>query len=139
MAVQYTIKKNITKTVWKWVEGVEKVFRIEAPIRIGRAPKPGSAIEKPAELIDVIDLETGNKEVLIAGKVIRDNLIETYSDDAYVGRYFRAVQGPMRTGRKYKDYVLEEIEWTGEIPTPTPSTSAPATPTPPTKPARGKK
>ena len=133
MAVNYTIKKNVTQSVWKWVENVEKLFRIEAPIRIGRAPKAGSKVEKAAELLDVIDLTTGKREVVIAGTVIRDNLIETYPADGYVGKCFRAVQGPVAVGKRYKTYVLEEIEWSGEIPTP----DAPASE--PTKSTRGKK
>jgi hypothetical protein len=144
MVVNYTIKRNVTQEVWKWEEGKSKLFRVDGPIRIGRAPKPGATITKAAELIDCTDLTTGRTEVLVAGKVVRDNLVENYDNDSYVGKFFRAVQGPIKEGKKYKTYTLEEIDWTGEVPvpatpTPTPSTSAPATPTPPTKPSRGRK
>ena len=131
MAIKYTIQKNITANVWKWEIGVEKLFRVESAIRIGRAPKPGSTIVKAAELLDVIDLKTGKKEVLITGTVIRDNLIETYPNDGYVGKCFRAVQGPVKEGKKYKTYDLEEItvedspDDSVSDPTPTPAEPAP--------------
>ena len=54
--------------------------------------------------------------------------------------FFRAVQGPLKTGKKYKTYTLEEIEWTGEIPAPATPVPAPTnSDLPPTKSTRGKK
>lgn len=125
MPVKYTVKQQITNNVWKWEEGKEKVFRIDKAIYVGRAPRPGSTISKAAELVDVTDVEDGQKKTLIVGQVIKDNLIERYPDDGYVGKTFRAVQGPVPTGKKYKTYDIAEVE-VGESPEETQ----------PTKPAR---
>lgn len=110
MAVNYIVKKSVTTTVWKWVENVEKRFRIDGPIRVGRAPKPGSAIDKPADLVDVTDLDTNTKQVLIVGAVFKANLVDTYPADSYIGKTFAAVQGPKPAGKKYCSFTLNEIE-----------------------------
>jgi hypothetical protein len=37
MAVVYNLKKTLGGSLWKWQDGVEKVFTIVGPIRAGKA------------------------------------------------------------------------------------------------------
>ena len=118
MPVNYVIKKNVTADSWKWVEGVEKVFTIKSAIRLGRAPKPGAAIATQAELIDVTDAADGKDKLIVLNKVLRDNLIEQYPVDGYIGKTFAATMGPVPTGKKYKSFQVTEVELE-TAPTPT--------------------
>ena len=110
MAVNYVIKKNVTAEVWKWVEGVEKVFTVKGPIRMGRAPKPGATISTAAELLDVTDATDGKDKVIVLNKVLRDNLVEQYPGDTFVGKSFSVTMGPVPVGKKYKTMQVAEIE-----------------------------
>jgi len=110
MSVNYVIKKNVTADVWKWVEGVEKVFTVKSAIRIGRAPKPGAAIQTAAELLDVVDVATGTPQVIVLNKVLRDNLVEQYPGDGFIGKTFAGIMGAIPTGKKYRAFKLSEVE-----------------------------
>jgi len=116
---KYTVTKLVTLPLWKWQDGVEKAFRIETPIVLGKAVKDrgpagadkgtkGAVEMEPAHVCNVIDLETGELKQIITGTVLMGNLQENYPDGAYVGKCFISTQSKIE-GKRYKAYSLAEI------------------------------
>lgn len=98
--------------LWSWQDGEEKVFTVRGPIRKG-TPFRKSGIQTAPDLLDVTDLATGEDKTLLAGKVLVSTLTENFPDDGYVGRSFRAVQGPPPAGKRYKSMEVFEVTITG--------------------------
>lgn len=116
---KYTITALVTLPLWKWLDGVEKAFRVESAIVLGKAVKDrgpagadkgakGAVEMEPAHVMNVIDLDTGELKQVITGTVLMGNLQENYPDDSYVGKCFISTQSKIE-GKRYKAYSLAEI------------------------------
>lgn len=111
MAVVYNLKKTLGGSLWKWQDGVEKVFTIVGPIRAGKAvASPRSGIAKAPDVMTVRDAEDNNEKDILVGAVLRSSLTENYPDDSYVGLTFACTQGPVRVGTRYKTMSVAEVE-----------------------------
>jgi hypothetical protein len=111
MAVVYNLKKTLGGSLWKWQDGVEKVFTILGPIRAGKSvANPRSGIAKAPDIMSVRDVEDGNDKEILVGAVLRSSLTENYSDDAYVGLTFACTQGAVKAGTRYKTMQVAEVE-----------------------------
>ena len=111
MAVAYNLKKTLGGSLWKWQDGVEKVFTIVSPIRAGKAvSNPRSGIAKAPDVMTVRDAEDGNEKDILVGAVLRSSLTESYPDDAYVGLSFACTQGAVKPGTRYKTMTVAEVE-----------------------------
>jgi hypothetical protein len=119
MAKQYVIKTlsgNLNATVgdiiggglWKWEDGTEKTFTVKSPIRKG-SPSARSGITAAPDIMDVVDLVDGGTKRILVGKVLSSTLLENFPDDSYVGKSFRAVQGPPPAGKRYKSMTVQEV------------------------------
>lgn len=93
-----------------YVKMLSKIF-------VGKEIKPstaqdaeGGAIQKPADLALVVNLETGEQMHLIVSAVMKANVEETYPKDTYVGKSFRISKLGKRAGKRYFDYAIAEIE-----------------------------
>ena len=126
MAKQYIIKTlsgNLSATVgdviggglWKWEDGTAKEFTIKSPIRKG-SPSARSGITTAPDIMDVVDLVDGGTKRVLVGKVLSSTLLENFPDDSYVGKNFRAVQGPPPDGKRYKSMTVQEIVIEGPLP-----------------------
>lgn len=100
--------------LWMWEDGKEKIFTVLGPLRKG-APFRKSGISAAPDLLDVTDVETGEKKTLLAGKVLVSTLTENFPDDTYVGKTFRAVQGPVPPGKRYKSMEVYEVTLNGPV------------------------
>ena len=113
------ILKTITVPLWKWADNEEKVFRIEEPIRIGKAMKatadkdgkPGKEME-PAHVVRVTRLDVGMECEIIVGAVLMGNLEENYPNQSYVGKCFISQQTKAE-GKRYRNYSLAEVDIAG--------------------------
>lgn len=111
MAVAYNLKKTLGGSLWKWQDGVEKVFTIVSPIRAGKAvSNPRSGIAKAPDVMTVRDAEDGNEKDILVGAVLRSSLTESYPDDTYVGLTFACTQGAVKAGTRYKTMTVAEVE-----------------------------
>ena len=111
MAVAYNLKKTLGGSLWKWVDGEEKVFTVLSPIRAGKAvSNPRSGIAKAPDVMTVRDAADGNEKDILVGAVLRSSLTESYPDDAYVGLSFACTQGAVKPGTRYKTMTVAEVE-----------------------------
>jgi len=111
MAVVYNLKKTLGGSLWKWQDGVEKVFTVISPIRAGKAvSNPRSGIAKAPDVMTVRDAADGNEKDILVGAVLRSSLTESYPDDTYVGLTFACTQGAVKAGTRYKTMTVAEVE-----------------------------
>ena len=101
---QNLLKLRAGSTVY--VKVTEKMAKAK-PIKNGKDAK-----KEPPTLLPVVNLETGDAQVIIAGSVLVDLLNDEYPKDAYVGRGFMiAVLEKKGSGeRTYNTYNVAEIE-----------------------------
>jgi hypothetical protein len=73
-------------------------------------PDPKKAKEKPATVVPVGDVETGEAMNLLVPSVMESALSESYPNDDYVGKVFMVCKMPKRPGKRYFDIKLVEVE-----------------------------
>lgn len=113
MAFKAKAVRRVTRPVMKMEEGKAVFFRAVGAFYEGREIKPTSGTDaqmKPATLIDVIDLETGEEAQIVAGAVLASNLREAYPNDTYKGRCFQVTKLPKAKGKRYFNFDVVEIE-----------------------------
>lgn len=106
------IAKVVTLPLSKFKVDVPKYVQFEGAIFTGKPvkAKDGEAEEKPADLANVIDLETGEPCQIIVGSVLRGILEDNYPDAGYIGHRFQIIQHAQREGKRYKTYTVNELE-----------------------------
>lgn len=112
------VLKNVTLPQWKWKEDKAHYFTVKGSIfqakeiTGGRKPvvKEGVAPVKPPELMEVVNLETGELVHLIAGTVLATELREQYPNDTYVGKSFSVTKNKIADNKRYATYSITEIE-----------------------------
>ena len=140
MAKQYVLKtlsgdlsarlgNTLGGNFWRWDTEPEKAFTVKSPLRKG-AVITRSGITTPPDVLEVINLATGEERTLLVGKVLLSTLTENFPNDTYVGRSFRCVQGPVPAGQRYKSMTVQEIFLDGA--------AEDSTPEPAAQPAKGK-
>lgn len=109
--VPFKFKKTraITLPLFKWQNGVERYYRIDASIFQGKQIKGDTSGKEPAFLANVTDLETGETGQIILGTVLRGILHDEFPEDTYVGRSFAITQS-RDAGKDYNHYSVIEIE-----------------------------
>lgn len=73
-------------------------------------PDPKKAKEKPATVMPVGDVVTGEAMNLLVPAVMESALSEAYPDGDYVGKTFMVCKMPKRPGKRYFDIKLVEVE-----------------------------
>lgn len=117
MSINYKIVDHVAMPILKketdipiFVLFVEEIIEGEViKNSVKGASEDGKDME-PARLAHVVNLESGEHMSLICNTVIEARLDERYPDKDYVGRQFRIVQQQKREGKRYFDYVIQEIE-----------------------------
>jgi len=64
---------------------------------------------EPADLMNIVNLETGEEMQIICNAVMKSTFNEEYPDDSYIGKCFRVTQMKVE-GKRYKNYSIAEIE-----------------------------
>ena len=115
----YRVKAQITRTVLRQMEGKPFAVRFEAAAYESEslkdeAAKGREASRKPPRVAHVINLETGDKQVLIMNTVLEGELERAFPKAGYVGRDF-LIRGEVPVGRDgklktYRVYQIIEIE-----------------------------
>ena len=118
--------KNVTMPMLKLIENEPAYVKILTPLTVSPELKTrdGKKIEsdkKPPELLDVINLKTGESMRLIANAVLAGLLESNYPDHTYVGHSFEFIREAMKEvagGKRYALFTITEIdaETGGETP-----------------------
>ena len=104
------VLKVITLPILKKVDGVAVYVKILGEIFTGKEMKgKDSGDMAAAELVNVIDLETGEPMQMICNAVLKSTLEENYPDGGYVGLGFSIEQMKVE-GKRYKNYRINQIE-----------------------------
>lgn len=73
-------------------------------------PDPKKQKEKPATVMPVGDVVTGEAMNLLVPSVMESALREAYPDDGYVSKTFMVCKMPKRPGKRYFDIKLVEVQ-----------------------------
>ena len=97
--------KAVAMPLFKLVPDVPRYFLCDGAMFTG---KKVDDKKEAAILMAVTDLETGETGQIIIGAVLRELLLETYPDDAYVGKKFEICLRK-RADKKYNTYDVYEV------------------------------
>lgn len=102
--------RKVTFPLSKWKNDEPKYLKFETAIFQGKEIKQKNTEvhEEPADLANVIDLETGEDVQIIVGAVLKATLEEEYGEKGYVGKYFEIIQH-RDSGKKYNTYSITEL------------------------------
>ena len=108
---KYKSVKKVTLPILKKADGIAVFVEFTGPIFTGKELKGNGKDDQmePAELANILNLETGEEMQIICNTVLKGTLEEEYPDQGYVGRKFRILQAKVE-GKRYKNYTIEEIE-----------------------------
>jgi len=104
------VVKQVTLPILKKVDDVTAYVAITGKIFTGKQVS-GKDAEKmePAQLANVVNLETGEECQIICNSVLKSTLEENYENASYVGKAFAITQYKV-AGKRYKNYKISEIE-----------------------------
>lgn len=113
--------RSVTRPVLK-IEGSPVYFTVQGAIYKAPVMEDGSKAKKgedgnplpPPDLMNVINLETGEESLIVVNTVLGKNLQEHYPSDAYVNKSFEVVkfQPNKAAGKRYATFSISEIEVT---------------------------
>ena len=108
----YAIKRNVTMPTLKLALETAVYVKITGPMFQGRPQpaKPGEEPQKPATVVPIVNVETGEAMQLVLGAALASTLAESYPEDSYVEKGFRIVKHDKRPGKRYFTYSVDEIE-----------------------------
>lgn len=104
--------KQVTLPILKKVDDVPVYVRIDSKIFEGKEVAGNSANNakmKPARLVNVTELTSGEQMQMIVNTVLESILNENYPKESFVGKCFEIVQYQPE-GKKYKNFRVAEGE-----------------------------
>ena len=110
----FKVKAMVTLPTFKIQDNEAVVFIVDGAMYEGKKLKDDDKDKKPAFIMPVskVNPETGEtlKGQIVVGTVLRENLLEKYPDDGYVGRTFGILKYAAKDGKRYKEYQILELE-----------------------------
>jgi hypothetical protein len=108
---QYKIAKQVTRTVLHQHDGEPFYIQFQSSIRRSTVEPAGDKADMaPPNIADVLNLETGEMQILVMNTVLESELQRAYPNDDYVGRMFGVKRGKSELDKRYKVYTIIEIE-----------------------------
>lgn len=105
---KYEIAAQVTRSVLQQADGVPFYVEIQSASRVAMPVKESKM--EPPDLCDVLNLETGELQVLILNKVLKSELLRAFPDDSYVGKKFAIVRAKAKDeDKRYKTYRILEL------------------------------
>jgi hypothetical protein len=110
------VVKNVTLPLLKMLDnGTPYYVKFISEIYPGKDNKTGKVAEgdaqqKVPDLIQVVNLETGEEQELIVSAVLKAELEEQYPELAYKGKMFRLQKFAKADGKKYATFQIAEID-----------------------------
>lgn len=131
----FKLKKRVIVPTLSLQENVPHILRIDSPIIESTYidPDPKKAKEKPADVCNVTDMQTGVNMLLLVPAVMKSALERDYMDnkkvkegdimvnrpvpgtERYVGLVFGVQKLIKRPGKRYHDIDLAELEESAEV------------------------
>lgn len=112
-APKFARKAAVTLPTISFKDGnsMHRFLQITGKIYEGKpVKKSGDKADKPADLCEVVDMETGEQALFIVPTVVKSNLEEKYAAGAYVGKGFEIICHGTKEGKRYKTYSIYEVE-----------------------------
>lgn len=103
-------KKLITVPSLSMKTGEERVLRFDSPITVSKVVDPKKPNEKPADIANVIDMETGEEFIFLVPSVVMHNLQDNYDGEEYVGKTFQILHQGKNSGKRYMNFSIAEVE-----------------------------
>lgn len=109
---KYKTKKKLVLPVLnaKMKTGDSIAFKVLDKMYVGKPQKNAKEGEKPADLMHAINIETGEEGLIIIPAVLKSTLNDMYEKDSYVGLHFYLEKGGKPAGKRYFQYIVNEIE-----------------------------
>jgi len=111
------VVKRVTQMLLKLTDNTPVAVKILDAVFVGKALKNAREVDKkPANLVNVIDLDTGAEMQLIVASMMQSTLEDEYPNNGYVGKCFEITKlGKVLggTGNSYNKYSIIEIEEPG--------------------------
>lgn len=108
------VVRKVTRRVLKLAFDTPVFVKVQKAMYEGKEIKAAAgtadAQMKPATLLDVVDLTTGEEVQIVAAAVLVSVLHESYPSDSYVGRCFQLVKRKGADSKRYHLYDVDEIE-----------------------------
>lgn len=103
--------RQVTRNVFPQRPGHTLLVQMQGKIYTGKAldnPGPNGKMD-PAELAEVVNLETGEIGLIIINTVLGKQFEENYPNAGYVGKSFAITMKDI-PGKRYKQFTLFELE-----------------------------
>lgn len=109
-----TVMRPITMPTLNLRPGEPRILKVTGAMRQSTFvdPDPSKQKEKPATVMPVVDVVTGEAMTLLLPVVLEKNLVETFPEGEYVGKTFLMEKLGKRPGKRYFDFRLLEVEYT---------------------------
>lgn len=107
----FKIKKLVTvpSLVMK-IHGEERVLRFDTPITVSKVKDPKKPDEKPANVANVTDMESGEQFIFLVPSVVQANLEQEFEGEAYVDRIFLIKHCGKNPAKRYVNFSIAEVE-----------------------------
>lgn len=110
MSFSPKIIKKVTMPLLKQQIDVPIFVRVDGAIYVGKELKGDKAGEKPADIMHVTDLTSGEVMQYLVPSVVKSTLEEEYANEAYVGKCFALTKHNKKEGKRYFTFSIDEIE-----------------------------
>lgn len=105
----YTKEKNVTLPILKKIDNEPFYVKISGAIFQGKPIKQnGETPKNPANLVPVINLDTGEEMLVVINKVLGSIFEENYPDNEYISKCFEIEQYQVEN-KEYKSFKVVEI------------------------------
>ena len=114
---RFKVAKQVTRTLLQQENETPFYIEIQSSIRLSTIPPEYSKFKNKdtgeatlPDVCDVLNLETGELQVLIVNTVLGSELQRNYPDDGYVGRSFGVLRTKSEMDKRYYTYKIIELE-----------------------------
>lgn len=105
---QLKVVKRVTLPVLPFPAGHTIVAKLVDRIKTGKVIE-NSKIKQAAKVV-TIEAQSGDQRTLIVNHVLENELDQAYPDGEYVGHWFRITKLAPKEGKRYPNFVIEEVE-----------------------------
>lgn len=112
VAPSFKIKRAITLPLLKPQLDVPVYIKVTSKVFVGKdiAAQKGAAKMEAANLINCVNLETGEDCQMIVPAVLAGIFSDEFKDDSYVGCGFMVTKHPKGSGKAYHPFSVSELE-----------------------------
>lgn len=116
----FKTKRWVTRTVLQQTANVPFYIHFEGPIKLSEIDPAHTQYDSVPEIAEIVNLESGEYQILIVNVVLGSELRRVYPDDGYVGKDFGVMQvkprgaqpkdGEKAVDKRYRSYQIIELE-----------------------------